>query len=134
MKKDILVPKVDGVHIAVAQEADEAGETQWRVYLINEREERIHGVLVTARGYGERDGEKIKTSTLRYFLDEVDGKTHRFIEPIPEDLFGLNNEYWLSFYLGPQIYDKKYIFLPESIHASHFTDLPILDRKGVLIS
>jgi hypothetical protein len=55
------------------------------------------------------------------------------VEPIQENVFGLNNEYWLSFYIDREIFDKKYIFLPESISEQYFTTIPLLGKKGVMI-
>jgi hypothetical protein len=59
--------------------------------------------------------------------------SYMLIEPIQENVFGLNNEYWLSFYIDGEIFDKKYIFLPESISEKYFTPIPFLGKKGVMI-
>jgi hypothetical protein len=50
-----------------------------------------------------------------------------------EELFGLNNHYWLSFYAHGKLHDKKYIFLPESIQEANFTPLPLMKVRGVMI-
>ena len=55
------------------------------------------------------------------------------IEPIMEDVFSLSNEYWVSFYIDKIIYDKKFIFLPETISSEYFTQIPILNKRGVMI-
>ena len=133
MRKDIHAPKVEGVAMAVVRETDPEGEPAWYVYLINQREEELENVLVSSRGYGELGGEARKTSEMRHFLDKLGPKSWARIERIVEDVFGLNNQYWISFYLNGQIYDKKYIFLPESIHEEHFTHLPLMDKRGVMI-
>ena len=70
---------------------------------------------------------------MRHFLDKLGPKSWARIERIVEDVFGLNNQYWISFYLNGQIYDKKYIFLPESIHEENFTHLPLMDNRGLMI-
>jgi hypothetical protein len=90
-------------------------------------------VLVTSTGYGELNEEKVRTSTLRHFLDEVAPKSFVKIEPIIEEVFGINNEYWLSFYLNKTMYDKRYVFLAESITEANFTTIPIMNKKGVMI-
>lgn len=133
MKKDISPPIVQDVAIAIVKEQNEKDETVWNSYLINLKDELLEGVLVTTVGYGDMNDEKVKTSTLRHFLDEVPANTFKKIEPIMEDVFGLNNEFWASFYINKVMYDKKYIFLPETIKEEHFTTIPILDKKGVLI-
>lgn len=133
MKKDIIHPVVEDVAVAIVREQNEKGETEWNVYLLNLKNEVIEGVLVTSSGYGELGGEKRQTSTLRHFLDIVPGRTYAKIEPILEDLFGMSNQYWVSFYLNKQIYDKKYVFLAESVKEENFITIPLLKKKGVMI-
>jgi|ERR1017187_7777680 hypothetical protein len=133
MKKDIIPPVVKDIAIAVVREQNEQGEMEWNVYLVNLKNEDIEGVLVTSKGYGAFNDEEVKTSTLRHFLDVVPANTFKKIEPIVESVFGLNNEFWLSFFLNKVMYDKKYIFLPETIIEKNFTLIPILNKKGVMI-
>jgi hypothetical protein len=45
----------------------------------------------------------------------------------------LTNEYWLSFYIDNTIYDKKYIFLPESIVDDNLSKVPLVNKPGVII-
>lgn len=133
MKKDIEIPEVAGVSVAVVKETNEEGGTQWRVYLINQKEESISNVLVSSTGYGEFNGEKKRTSTLRHFFETLAPKSYVQVEPIMEELFGLSNEYWVSFYIGSAIYDKRFIFLPESILSDNSRLIPVLNKSGVLI-
>jgi hypothetical protein len=133
MRKDIKPPKVQGVAMAVVPETDADGEQAWYVYLINQKEVPLENVLVSSRGYGEMEGEARKTSEMRHFLEQLGPRSWARIERIMEDVFGLNNQYWLSFYIDGRIHDKKYIFLPDSIHEEHFTDLPLMEKRGVMI-
>ena len=133
MRKDIHTPKVDGVAMAVVREQDEEGEEAWYVYLINQQDVPLQNVLVSSRGYGELAGEARKTSEMRHFLEELAPRSWARIERIVEDVFGLSNQYWLSFYIGRDLHDKKYIFLPDSIREEHFTDLPLMNKRGVMI-
>jgi len=48
-------------------------------------------------------------------------------------VFGVTNEYWISFYIGDKIFDKQYIFLPETIKREHFTKVPLINKPGVMI-
>jgi hypothetical protein len=133
MIKDIPLLVVENVAVAIIREKNELNETVWNSYLINMKDEKLEGVLVTSTGYGQINEEKVKTSTLRHFLDEVEPKSYVKIEPIVEEVFGVNNEYWLSFYLNNKMYDKRYVFLAESISESNFTNVPIINKKGVMI-
>ncbi len=133
MIKDLPENIVKDIAIAVALEKENAESKVWYVYLINLKNEPIENVLITSKGYGEKDGEQVKTSTLRHMIPAVESKASALIEPIDEQTFGLNNEYWLSYYIGKNIYDKKFIFLPESIVESNFIRLPVLNKPGVMI-
>jgi hypothetical protein len=70
---------------------------------------------------------------MRHFLGRLGPKSWARIERIVEDVFGLNNQYWLSFYIGRELHDKKYIFLPESIQEANFTTVPLMQVRGVMI-
>jgi hypothetical protein len=133
MIKDIPELKVENVAIAIVREKNELDETVWNSYLLNLKDQKIEGVLVTSTGYGEVNEEKVRTSTLRHFLDEVEPKSFVKIEPIIEEVFGINNEYWLSFYFNKTMYDKRYVFLAESITEANFTTIPLINKKGVMI-
>lgn len=133
MLKDLPQNTVEDVAIAVALESESPESKIWYVYLINLKNQDIENVLVTARGYGYKNGEEVKTSTLRHAFPKVIARSFTLIEPIAEETFGLANEYWLSYYINGQIYDKKFIFLPESIVESNFIRLPILNKPGVMI-
>jgi len=133
MIKDLPENNVKDIAIAVALEGENIESKIWYVYLINLKNEPIENVLVTSKGYGEKDGVQVKTSTLRHMFPEVTGQSYKLIEPIDEQTFGLNNEYWLSYYIGKNIYDKKFIFLPESIVEMNFIKLPVLNKPGVMI-
>jgi hypothetical protein len=133
MKKDLPENIVQDIAIVVALEKESAETKLWYVYLVNLKDEPIENVLVTSRGYGEKDGEQVKTSTLRHMFPLVESGAYALIEPIDEATFGLSNEYWLSYYIGSAIYDKKFIFLPESIVESNFIKLPVINKPGVMI-
>lgn len=133
MIKDIPELKVEDVALAIVKEENEYSETIWNSYLINLKKRALDAVLVTSTGYGMLNEEKVNTSTLRHFLDTVQPNTFVKIEPIIEDVFGLNNEYWVSFYLDKKLYDKKFIFLPETILEENLINIPVINKKGVMI-
>ena len=136
MKKDIEIPKVDNIAVAVVKELNEEKTAEvFNVYLINQKKSPIKNAMVSSKGYGENKttGEKVKTSTLRHFKGDVDENDYAKIEPIVEEVFGLNNEYWVSFYQGSQMFDKKFIFLAETICDENMITVPVIKRKGVVI-
>jgi hypothetical protein len=136
MKKDIEIPKVENISVAVVKELNEEKTVEiYNVYLINQKSSPIKNAMVSSKGYGENKttGEKVKTSTLRHFIGDVDGKDYAKIEPIMEEVFGINNEFWLSYYEGSQMFDKKFIFLAETICEENMINVPVIKRKGVVI-
>ncbi len=104
----------------------------WHVYLINRSKVSLDNVLITSKGYGEKDGEAQKTSTLRHMIPQLAAGEYAMIEPIDPAVFHLNNEYWVSFYIDKQLYDKKYIFVPDSIVEENLSFIPEINLKGVL--
>ncbi len=133
MLKDIPKLLVEKIVVAIVQENDEEDNLIWNVYLINLYDEEIYGVLVSSKGYGKFEGREVKTSVLRHLIGTVEPLEYAKIEPLMEDLIGLSNEYWVSFYKNKQMYDKKYVFLPESIREENLTLIPVLNKKGVMI-
>jgi hypothetical protein len=133
MLKDIPQLSVDNIVVAIVKEPNDEGEMTWNVYLVNLYDQEISNVLVSSKGYGSFEGRDVKTSVLRHLIGNVDAKDYAKIEPIMDNLFGLSNEFWVSFYRGKDIYDKKYIFLPETITEDNFTMIPVLNKKGVMI-
>lgn len=129
MLKDIPNTKVENVAIAVIYEGED-----WNVYLINLSETDIKNVLVSSKGYiTHEDGSQTKTSELRHALGDVSAKSYAKVEPIIENVFGLHNQYWVSFFVNEEMLDKKYIFLAETIKKENFVNIPIINKKGVMI-
>lgn len=133
MKKDLPENVVEGISIAVVLESETPTAMIWNVYLINEKDKPLTDVFVTSKGYGEKDDREVKTSTLRHFLGEVPAQATVKIEAIDTQVFGLTNEYWLSYYIAGTIYDKKYIFLPESIVDENLIKVPLVNKPGIVI-
>jgi hypothetical protein len=133
MKTDLPENIVEHVSIAIVLDSATPEAKLWKVYLINLKDQALETVLISSKGYGEKGGEKIKTSVLRHSLGNVEAKSFIQVELIDEQIFGLTNEYWLSYYLGNQIYDKKFIFVPESIVETNMIRIPLLNKAGVMI-
>ncbi len=134
MKKDIPILKVEKMAIAISpREASDTQDLLWDVYLINFKKDTIKGVLVNSKGYGELEGEKRETTNFRFFFEEIYGESAVLIEAIQKKMFEMTNEYWISFSYNGYLYDKKYVFVKGSISEEHFTQVPIIDRQGVMI-
>lgn len=132
MKKDINFLPVEGVQIVIARKGNVLGGYDWQVFLINQKDVPIKTVFVTSKGYGLKEGEEQKTSILRHFFTEVQPGAHEVVETIMPDVFHLNNEYWVSYFIDDQIFDKKFIFVPDSIVEDNLVTVPALGLEGIL--
>ena len=132
MKKDIQFPKVTGVYMAAVKKVLETNLIEWYIVMINRNEFEISNVMITSRGYGEIDGEQRKSTTLRHSFQTIPAGGNVVVELIDPSVFSLNNEYWLSYFVGSQIFDKKFIFLSGSISDDFLTYIPELELDGVL--
>lgn len=135
MKSDIEIPEVKNVKVAVVLD-DSLGQPEWSVFLLNENEHPLVNVLITSVGYSFSDGtNQQKTSTLRHMIEHVGPGEAAQIERIDPSVFHLANEYWVSYYTSNYsnlIYDKKFLFMPDSINEQNLTFIPALEKSGVV--
>ena len=141
MKQDIPFEPVVGVSIAIVPDADslevspgEASPATWQVFLLNNSEFSLENVIIASEGYGTQpDGQAVRTSTLRHHFPEVAAHSATPPELIDPAVFHLTNQYWVSYYRDRQIFDKKFVFVPDSIVPDNFSRLDLLaGRAGVL--
>ena len=135
MRDELKGPKADNVGIAVVETINHENEKEYNVYLLNLREDIMEGIIIASKGYGTNPttGEKVKTSTLRHSLEVLLPNEAAKVEPIMPDLFGLANEFWVSFWINDDMYDKKFVFVPGSIAEDNMKEIPVLGERGVLI-
>lgn len=131
MKQDIEFPAVKNVSVAIIPDSEDL-TSPWKVYLLNTGTEPIMKVMVTSTGFGKKKDEVQKTSTLRYSFEEINPGDYKPIELIDPSVFHLNNEYWISFWINDQLYDKRYLFVPDSLNIQHFTEIPLIGKTGIL--
>ena len=130
MKKDIEIPKVDGVYVAIVHEYNAIYKTQdWNAYIINDKEVDLEMILIVTSGYSE---DKI-TSTFRKKLERLPKKSYAKIELMQEDLFALNNSFKVSFFEDNTMFDKTYLFRKNTININALQAIPLMDVKGVLV-
>jgi hypothetical protein len=134
MKKDIIIPEVENVFMAVVQEwSDDFMEKVWYAYLVNDSDFDIESVMVVSKAFGTIDGEMKKTSLLRHAFVEVPGVSVVKIEMVEKSLLVLNNEFMVTFFIGNTLYDKKFIFKAHSIHEDFYEEVPILFVDGIMV-
>jgi hypothetical protein len=131
MKKDIIIPVVKDVYIAVVKEWDKDFTSHdWLVYLINNSLDPLESVMIMSRGK-HKDGRK--TSTFRHAFKFIAAKTAMKVELIMEEVFAFENEFVLTYFIGPTLYDHVYTAAPFSISEEAFKKLPVMDQEGVLL-
>jgi hypothetical protein len=134
MKKDIIIPEVENVFMAVVQEwSDEFMEKVWYAYLVNDSDFQLDGVMVVSKAFGTIDGEMKKTSLLRHAFAEIPEVSVAKIELIEKSVLPLNNEFMVTFFIGNTLYDKKFIFKANSIQEANQEEVPILFVDGVIV-
>ena len=134
MKESIKGPKVENVAVAIVQSIVE-GELSYYAYLLSSREDIMEGIIIASTGYGEntQTGEPIRTSTLSHTIEVLLPNEAAKIEPIMPEVFGLSNEYWVSFWVDGVMYDKRFVFPAESISERNMSMITPLGLQGIII-
>ena len=130
MKKDIEIPEVEGVYIAVVNEYNTIYKSQdWNAYIINDKDVDLEMVLIVTSGYNDA---KI-TSTFRKKLETLPKKSYAKIELMQEDLFALNNQFKVTFFEGNKMFDKTYLFRKNTVNLKALQPIPLMDVRGILV-
>ncbi|MRI01346.1 hypothetical protein GH721_12460 [Kriegella sp. EG-1] len=128
MKKDIEIPIIKEVYIAVIHEwNDEFLSKDWNAYILNNRQDSIDMVLIVSKGY---DGDK-KTSTMRHAIGTIAPKSFEKIELLQEDVLSLNNEFFVTFYAENKLFEKRFILDQNSVNEGNLVTVPLIEKDGV---
>ena len=129
MKKDIHIPVVENIEIAITSEPNEIdGSEDWNVYLINKKEVAIEMVMIVSQGFSE---EKT-TSVFRRKIDKLEANSFEIFEKMQPELFELDNRFQVSFFEGNQMHEKTFIFQATTIQKGFFREIDILGKQGVV--
>ncbi|MBU2949890.1 hypothetical protein KO493_04170 [Tamlana agarivorans] len=130
MKEDIIIPKVEGVYIAIVNEYNSIYKSQdWNAYIINDKDVDLEMVLIVTGGYSE---DKM-TSIFRKKIDVLPKKSYAKIELMQEPLFEINNTFKVTFFEGNQMFEKTYLFRKNTVNMKALQPLPLMSEKGVLV-
>ncbi len=131
MKKDIKIPEVKEVHVAVVQEEHPEYKTQdWNAYIINNSDADLETVLIVSQGYTD----KKMTPPMRHTITMLPARSYAKIEYLQDKVLELNNEFKITFFEGNQMFDKTYVFRKNTINKKALQILPLMQLKGVLVS
>lgn len=132
MKKDIKIPEVSDVFMAVVKEYNENFKTEdWNAYIINNKEVDLEMVLVVSKGYDE--DKLIETSLLRHKIEKLPAKSFAKVELLEESVLKLSNFFNVTFFEGNAMFDKKYVFKKGTIKESALRTIPLLNKRGILL-
>ena len=131
MKKDIKIPTIEGVYMAITHEFNKIFKTNdWNAYLINDKDEPIEMILIVSHGY---DGET-KTSTMRHKLESLPAKSGAKIELMQDEVLKLNNEFRLTFFANNILFEKTFLFKKNTIKESTLRTIKFLENKRGVIA
>jgi hypothetical protein len=130
MKKDIDFPEVTGVKIAIAKSVNSLGESEWNVYLINKNLIALDNIMIVSKGVENSNGEGRKTSTLRHAIPRVEEQSFGKVEAISPEVFSFYNEFWVSFFILNQLFDKKFVIEP--FNEFEISLIPEIELNGQL--
>ena len=129
MKKDIEIPIAKDVYVAIVHEWNkEFLSKDWNAYIINNRKSAIEMALVVSKGFDEER----ETSTMRYAFGVISAKGFEKIEMVTEDVLGLNNEFFVTYYADNKLYEKRFLFEKNSVNEKNLIHIPLLEMDGVL--
>jgi hypothetical protein len=129
MRKDIDIPEVKDIYVAAVYEFNKEYNTHdWNIYIINDSKAPIETVLIIAQGYTE----KKMTAPMRKTIKAIPAKGYAKVEYIDESIFGLDNFFTITYFIGNKMYDKRFEFPRNSILEDNTITLPVMPYKGVL--
>lgn len=129
MKKDIQIPEVSGVEMAVVYEYNDLYKTDdWNVYLINNKNVDLEMIVIVSQGFSETK----TTSLLRKKLAVLTANSFAKIEFIQPELFKLNNRFQVTFFEGNILYEKTFLFKENTIKEGTLRTISEIKKRGVL--
>ncbi|EHQ42645.1 MULTISPECIES: hypothetical protein [Myroides] len=135
MKKDIEIPEVKNVEIAVVKEYNEDFlQDAWYAYLFNNTQEIIEAILVVSKAEGELNGEKRNSSIFRHAFPSLAAGECIKVELLDEAIFDLHNTFMLTYFQGNKLYDKNFVFPAKSITDESLAKLAYAEKNGITAS
>jgi len=132
MKKDIQIPEVTNVFIAIVKEFNEEFQCEdWNAYIINNKEVAIEMVLIVSKGYDE--DKLLETSLMRKKIEKLPAKSFAKIELLQGEVVNISNFFNVTFFEENTMYDKKYEFEKGTIKEGALRNIPLLNKRGILI-
>ena len=131
MKKDIHIPEVKDVYIAVVHDYNENYKVyDWNAYIINDKAVDLEIVIIVTKGYSEAK----KTATFRKKIELLPAKSFAKIELLLDIVLAINNRFDVSFFENNTVFEKSFEFRKNTINEKALQNIPLMNVKGVLKS
>ena len=129
MKKDIKIPEVTDVEMAVVYEYNDIYKTDdWNVYIINNKKVDLEMMVIVSQGFSDTK----TTSLLRKKLDKLPANSFAKIEFIQPELFILNNRFQVSFFEGNTLHEKTFFFKENTVKEGALRMIDEIKKRGIL--
>ena len=129
MKKDIQIPAVTNVEMAMVYEYNDINKTDdWNVYLINNKKVPLEMLVIVSQGFSE----KKTTSLLRKKLAVLPANSFAKIEYIQPELFKLNNRFQVTFFEGNTLFEKTFLFKENTVREDALETISEIKKQGIL--
>ncbi|WP_158839813.1 hypothetical protein [Polaribacter sp. L3A8] len=129
MKKDIHIPQVTDLEMAVVYEYNDLYKTDdWNVYIINNKKVDLEMMVIVSQGFSDTK----TTSLLRKKLDKLPANSFAKIEFIQPELFKLNNRFQVSFFEGNTLHEKTFFFKENTVKEGALRMIDEIKKRGIL--
>ncbi len=130
MKKDIQIPAVENVVMAVTEEYNEIFKTtDHYVYLINKKDIQLEMVLILSIG----SDEALKTSTMRHKIEQLPAQSFAKIELLQEEILAVSNHFKVSFFENNRMFEKEFILKKNAFKEGALRHINILNKRGIIL-
>lgn len=129
MRKDIQIPEVTNVEMAVVYEHNDIYNTDdWNIYIINKKEIDLEMMVIVSQGFNETK----TTSLLRKKINKLPANSFAKVEFIQPELFKLHNRFHVTFFEGNTLHEKTFVFEKDTIKEGALRMIPELNKRGIL--
>lgn len=130
MKKDIQIPEVENVVMAVTEEFNDTFKTKDHyVYLINKKDHELEMVLIVSSG----SDRSRQTSKMRHKIELLPPQSYAKVELMQEEVLALDNHFKVSFFENNHLLEKEFILKKNSFKEGALRHINILNKRGIII-
>ena len=132
MRKDIDIH--DDLYLAlgfVPMPSEDGAQPQWEAYIFNAKKTELKHIIINVSAIGVIDGVEKETATMRFYLEKLEAESCKKFEVLMHETLLLDNTYWISFYEGDQIGEKKLHVQLGHRWSDDLSILPIIDKAGI---